>query len=231
LGKQFVKELGLESSTDTYSRWLSHYIADKMAMAEQLPAGIKKEKVEKECFQLILKVWEHRWTLPTGKRPLQEFEPILETLKKLASEKIENVFFGFYEIEERVIDQESINSTEVKNLLKLAEDAYKVARVWIKFILHEAAQKAGSEQSKEILKNAVRLKDSDDVKVIHLVFENEYEIDEPTKNESQEIKQRIEKLNGRLKELEKFTAINQFVSEKYHNEIAELEKQLENLEK
>ena len=56
LGKLLVNELGLESSNDTLSRWMAHYISEKMLLAEKLPEGEEKNKAEKDCFETILKL-------------------------------------------------------------------------------------------------------------------------------------------------------------------------------
>ena len=72
LGKLLVKELGLETSNDTLSRWMAHYIAEKIAKSESLPLGKEKDDAEKDCLETILKVWERRWLLPSGKRPLED---------------------------------------------------------------------------------------------------------------------------------------------------------------
>ena len=44
-----MKELKLEPGVDTFSRWMSHYLAEKISVAEQSEGG-EKEAAEKECF-------------------------------------------------------------------------------------------------------------------------------------------------------------------------------------
>jgi hypothetical protein len=93
LGKSLVKELGIENGTDTLSRWMSHFLADKISLAERLPDGNEKANVQKECFEVILKLWAHRWELPRGKRPFERFEPILDVLRKINPEREDSFFF------------------------------------------------------------------------------------------------------------------------------------------
>ncbi len=83
LGKLFVQELKLDPGVDTFSKWMAHYIAEKMKVAEQALSDEDKKEAEKECFETILALWKHRWSLPSRKRPSEEFEPILKTLERL----------------------------------------------------------------------------------------------------------------------------------------------------
>ncbi len=76
LGKVLVNELQLEPGTDTLSKWMAHYVAEKITLAEKMPQGQERIETEKECFETILKLWKHRWSLPSGKWPLETFEPI-----------------------------------------------------------------------------------------------------------------------------------------------------------
>lgn len=92
LGKLLVKELGIENSVDTLSRWMAHYVADKIVFIENLTDGKEKDNAQKECFEIILRLWKNRWELPAGKRPLEDFEPILKVLEKINPEK-EDLFF------------------------------------------------------------------------------------------------------------------------------------------
>ena len=93
LGKLFIQELKLDPGVDTFSKWMAHYIAEKMKMAEQALSDEDKKEAEKESFETILALWKHRWLLPSRKRPLEEFEPILKTLERLNPEKQEPFFY------------------------------------------------------------------------------------------------------------------------------------------
>jgi hypothetical protein len=73
LGKLLVKELGIQKSVDTLSRWMAHYVAEKIKYSEELPEGAKKKAAEKECFALILDLWKHRWNYKSDRQPLKNF--------------------------------------------------------------------------------------------------------------------------------------------------------------
>ena len=65
LGKALVEELGLEPGVDTLARWMAHYIAEKITLAKNAH-GDEKIKAEQQCFDAILKLWQHRSRLPNG---------------------------------------------------------------------------------------------------------------------------------------------------------------------
>ncbi|MEN2398364.1 hypothetical protein GKZ90_0001130 [Flavobacterium sp. MC2016-06] len=223
LGKHFVNELGLDPGVDTFSKWMAHYIAEKMALAEHLPVGKNRKVAEKESFETILKLWEHRWSLPSGKRPLENFESILKTLEKLNPEEQEPFFYHSlnYELEE--MENNNPDLKEIIGFTKMASQIDKVARIWISFILSKAAQKAKNDNTESFLKNAVSLRNNDDVKAIRIVFKNDPSIDlENDTNDNVHRKFRLEKLRLRIEELENFSELNELILESYKKELEEL---------
>jgi predicted Zn-dependent protease with MMP-like domain len=78
LGQQIVEELGLEDSVDTLGRWMAHRVAELMQRAEQAETQADCEIAQKECSELILKIWDRRSTL-LDNRPLAEIADFLET--------------------------------------------------------------------------------------------------------------------------------------------------------
>lgn len=59
LGKSYVKELRLEPGVDTFSRWMAHYIAEKVIVSEN-ELGNDRENAIKDCEQITLMLWNHR---------------------------------------------------------------------------------------------------------------------------------------------------------------------------
>ena len=96
LGKKIIAELNLSDSSDTLSRWMVHFLAEKIAAAEILK-GDEKDKLEKECFDLILKVWEHRALMPGKIAPLSTLQPVISFLKTLSTGMKEDYFRYFRE--------------------------------------------------------------------------------------------------------------------------------------
>lgn len=219
LGKLFVKELGLEPGVDTFSKWMAHYIAEKMTVAEQLSPGADKKEAEKECFETILKLWEHRWSLPSGKRPLKEIEPILKTLERLNPEKQEPYFYHSLDHELSELEKDNPDLKEIMGYTNMALQIDKTARIWIDFVLHQAALKAKKEKTTTILTNATNLYDNEDVIAFRLILDSHASINLENYNEDDvQNKYRAEKLKKRIEELEKFSKLNEFLLENYKKE-------------
>lgn len=203
LGKLLINELGLENGVDTLSRWMAHYVADKISLVEQLPEGEEKENAQKECFDAILKLWENRWELPQGKRPLESFEPILNVLNRINPEKEEPFFYRHSEI------SKVSNSDDISKYITIIEQIDKVARIWIDFLLQQATQLAKDEKTKDILDNAVATSNNDDIDTIQILYDD---IEDFTK------KYKEETFLKRIDELEKFAKLNEFILNEYRKE-------------
>ncbi len=148
LGKLLVKELGLSKGVDTLSRWMAHYIAEKIKHSELLPDGVKKKNAEKECFSLILDLWKHRWHYKSQSQPLRDFNNIYEVLQNLDPKKNEPYYYRFNKVQIKEGDDKSFKPSDLKNLSSMALQVDKVARIWINHLLHEAAAKANNEKIK-----------------------------------------------------------------------------------
>ncbi|WP_209404750.1 hypothetical protein [Pseudozobellia sp. WGM2] len=80
LGKKLIQELKLEYSVNTLARWLVHYLAELIDNIENCKSPKRKKQLQKECCELILKLWSNKEFLPITK-PLQSLQPILEILE------------------------------------------------------------------------------------------------------------------------------------------------------
>src|ERR1700730_18452782 len=85
LGKRLVQELGLENTSDTLSRWLAQPFAELIGEGEGAEGEDKKGKAQ-NCRDEILKLWDHRHSLSSGKRPFEDLEPIFRALASLDPE-------------------------------------------------------------------------------------------------------------------------------------------------
>ena len=219
LGKQLVQELGIDDRVATLARWMAHYVAEKITLAEHMPLGADKSAVEKECFETILKLWENRWHLPSGKRPLEDFEPILKVLKRLDPDNPEPYLNRFFDRDLFETENKSSVAKEIADNLATAITIDKVARVWIEFVLQQAAQSANNEKTQNLLDIAFDIDDSDDILTISGFLGN----DSGGTNEAEAIKkQKTEKLQKRIEELEKFAGLNTIILEKYKKDLADL---------
>lgn len=130
LGKALVKELELDSGVDTLGRWMAHYVAEKIELAENL-TGSRKRRAEKECFEVINELWSHRWIIPRDKPYLSDFEPLFKTLEDLNPSKKETYFFSpniELDLKQELADTDSV---EVSKSLEIVRKVDKIARLII----------------------------------------------------------------------------------------------------
>ncbi|WP_430811597.1 MULTISPECIES: hypothetical protein [unclassified Carboxylicivirga] len=219
LGKLFVKELKLEPGVDTFSRWMAHYLAEKITLAEQ-SEGQEKATLNKECFEIILKLWEHRNSLPSGNRPFQNFEPIIEFLSKLNMEREHPLFFN--SIPENQLDDFEKNNLDyesVKDWTNIAKEIDKTAKIWIEFALGQAANKAANERTKEWIDNAVNMPESADSSIISKLVDLKISFDDKEEMDDFSKKYAIEKLKDGISRLQKFDKLNKLLIETYELEL------------
>lgn len=81
MGDILVRELGLEESSDTLSRWMAHHISELIVAARENPAR------RDECAAAILELWSHRAVMPDGHRPFEDVEPIFRLLNRLSEDE------------------------------------------------------------------------------------------------------------------------------------------------
>ncbi|HCN36675.1 MAG TPA: hypothetical protein DIS94_03055 [Bacteroidetes bacterium] len=219
LGKLFVKELNLEPGNDTLSRWMVHYIAEKMYQIENSKAKAKAE-IEKDCFETILKLWKHRYYILNGKKPLQNFEQILELLNKLNPNNKETYFYKSLKSNSLdKLEKENSQFKYIELLTNLANDIDKVARIWIDLVLAEIARVSLNSETKNWIKNAIDLQDNKDINIVIQLAGNNVNIGSK-KNKNLELeKQRKETIKKRIKELRKFSKINKFFLAYYKREL------------
>lgn len=86
LGKKLVKELDLEYSTNTLARWLAHYLAELIENINKAEANEEKKTLQRECCDIILKLWSQKENLPI-RRPLDDLKPVIEILQVLKENK------------------------------------------------------------------------------------------------------------------------------------------------
>lgn len=143
LGRKLVAELDLESSTDTLSRWMAHYVAELMDQAENAPLE-ERTASKKRCYETILELWSHRAELPDGKRPFEDLEPIMRALESLDPENEAPRYFPV----ELSVDNEGEEDFRKQGLIEMVRNIDYSARVLIRQTLEDAASCA-MEKSRE----------------------------------------------------------------------------------
>ncbi|WP_209369551.1 hypothetical protein [Priestia megaterium] len=208
-----MEELNLDPGVDTLARWMAHYIAEQIVVAEQ-STGVKKQEAEERCFEAILKLWTHRSALPRGLRPFKNFEPILDTLARLKPEHESTFFFNNSY-------SESIEVSEkVQKWLDMAKEIDEAARVWMEYIFKQAALNASDDNTSKWLENSIVYKDIDDILIIRSLL---------GKTGSETDAQRInnfnyEKIKLSIKKLEYFSELNEYLIKKLHKELENIDK-------
>lgn len=83
LGKKILKEFEREERRDTALRWMTNYLSQLIINAEGETNESKKKAIEKECCEVILKIWEKRDSLNHKAKPLANSEHLIDTIKAL----------------------------------------------------------------------------------------------------------------------------------------------------
>ena len=112
-------------------------------------SGEAKAIAEKNCFEAILQLWQHRADLPKGKRPFEEIEPIARTLKSLDPENLVPRYFRH----ERSNTDEMTGNSDLARCLNIVEGLDYSTKILIGHFLAEAAG-AASDKSDEWAKLA-----------------------------------------------------------------------------
>ena len=156
LGKKLVAELDLERSVDTLSRWMAHYIAELMSAAEETNDPEERSKAQEKCCETILKLWEHRASLPHGAGPLANLENVLKAIESLQGEGMPR-WSGFSpgEIKKlggpwvqfaKVVEEAGLQMCRIAVLTAIAETAFGKEKRW----LQEHGEMLSEEETKII---------------------------------------------------------------------------------
>lgn len=149
LGKRIVA--GLKLGDDVTAQWMAHLVAEKISAAEQA-SEIARDTAIAECVDVILKLWSHRYTLPSYMRPLRELDPLLRTLNSLGINEADELRF----FTRRPNSEELEGATEEeKDLFEFAIGIDRVARELIRYMLSVAAERS-VDLVKPWLENAIK---------------------------------------------------------------------------
>ena len=102
LGQHLVHELNLDDSVDTLGRWMAHYVAELIDAVEKAVSTKDRLAAQKRAMEVILRIWEHRESLPGYAYPLARYDEILSVLDFLRPDANP---FRFNQIRESKTDQ------------------------------------------------------------------------------------------------------------------------------
>ncbi|QRY55984.1 hypothetical protein [Sphingobacterium siyangense] len=160
LGNILVNQLKIGDSSDTLARWMAHYIAEKIIEAKN--ASLEdRERVNRECCQLILDLWSHRWKMTENHKPLKNFERILDIIQNIDPESRKSYFF----------DRNHYSSKNDDSFLAAATEIDKGARNCLEYVLSKAAHEAADQDDIKLLNVASKLGVGADVSTIQYLMD------------------------------------------------------------
>ncbi len=220
LGKTIVKELELDPGVDTLAKWMAHYVAEKIELAEKL-SGEEEARAKAECSEAILKLWEHTGTKSGGKRLIDDFEPLFETLEKLSPEKQNPFFYPTYLQDDLEKESKETHSKEAKCHLDNALRVDKLARSLILYELNQAVAKMELKgERSDSFKDAIDLLEYHATKIVRRVANDNKFFKTQEVEESNDT---VGILKKRIEELEEFTSISNSLRKAYVLELSELD--------
>ena len=83
LGRAIVQELDLPTHGATLERWLAHHLAEVLDHVDHADERDRPD-LERQAVELILTLWEKRWSLPPGFGPVSGYRRTIEILDRLA---------------------------------------------------------------------------------------------------------------------------------------------------
>jgi len=173
---------------------MGHYIAELILDAEKASAKERPEKM-RVCCDAILSLWNHRHTFSDGKRPLEECESLLRTLKGLDPEDHTPRYFRSV----RTAADDAKENDETKSWLKLIDGLDNSARILIRYCLTQAAQKSLNRSMEWVgLAEAAGADEGTEFPLIRVIFQEDtvFKESDPNENERKLIENRIERLEA-----------------------------------
>lgn len=94
LGRYLVRELDFEDGVDTLGRWMAHYLAELIHVAENGATEEIRSKACRDASETIIRIWEHRASLPGKAYPLAPYKDVLQVLNRLRPTNNPFSYFG-----------------------------------------------------------------------------------------------------------------------------------------
>ena len=91
-----MRELGFEDGVDTLGRWMAHHLAELIDKAENGVTAVERLRAHKHATETILKIWEHRASLPGQAYPLVPYKDVLKVLDCLRPDNNPFRYFCHY---------------------------------------------------------------------------------------------------------------------------------------
>lgn len=190
LGNQLVALLG-EDNNDQLLRWMAHYVAEQITLAESA-TGEAKAAAEARCYDTILKLWAHRAVLPVHPRPLERFETIFRVLERINPDSPH----GFYHLFNR---EEKPKPSSLESKVQFIINVDAAARILLELGLVAAVDKATDEKTEQLIRDSVPVVRDRDVEVVQSLLEL---AEEPSGADAE--KKLAARLRSRIETLDRF---------------------------
>ena len=216
LGKLLVDELDQESSGDTLSKWIAHYIAEQIHLNEHAE-GEEKERIEQKCFELILSLWQHHADYPGAHPPFKRFDSLFSTIDRLDPSNTYPLHPVLVQLYERQVKLEGASShNKDQSWADIALQIDSTNKELIDFCLRQAALSEINEDTKEWLENAVGLPGSEDVGIVIRYLSPDTD-DQTDADRMRELK--IDRLNQKIENLKSSENLSQLILKAYESEL------------
>jgi len=221
LGEAIVNELELDPGIDTLSKWMAHYVAEKI-MDLQTLTGKNKSKAEKECAQIILKLWDQRWSIPYEKPFLKDFESLFETLHQLSPSTKHSFFIPKIVQTEIRTESRKKRPGTTENYFKIALQVDNLAKNFIFDLLRMGVSKLSLDNEREeLIRSSLDVLNYPDIKVIKLI--SEYDKKETLEDQAtKEQEKRKATLQKKIIEIEALMDIQEDILKTYRKELSEI---------
>lgn len=194
MGEQILKELKGGTHPETLTRWMAHYLAEKLAEAKAAHGPERAEK-QQVCAQEILRLWEHRLALPIKNRPFSEFDTALQVLNSLEQNETSSRYSRFF----RNLDEEFPEDSKYKNWIQSAVGIDSAARIIVRFCLSMITSASlGRSEEWLALAEEAGLDADDDIQLVQRIIANEglFHSEKPSDEQRKELEDMIGKLRA-----------------------------------
>lgn len=86
LGNRIVEELERDNHPDTLTRWLAHFLAERMHSVGSESDPATRNALQIECCDLIMKIWSRRSSLPRNAQPGGRLKEACDALRTMRAE-------------------------------------------------------------------------------------------------------------------------------------------------
>lgn len=187
---------------------MAHYLAEQIKRAESAQEK-EKEKLEKECFETIIKLWEHRCDIP-WKKPLQSYEDIFGLLNYLTTQR--NTYSRF-------IQEKELEKNDAKGLwIKLSFSITSAACTLIRWSLANASIHAEKEDVWLKDKIPALFSNSKDFEVVRIIVDDSHKL---LSEEERLEKYRKEELESIRKNLDWFLNVTKDMKKDIDEQLSE----------